>query len=196
MSTCASSTFYSTKVSYLIFRSFPTDIPSLTAVPGWAYENVTVTGTFDPQSALADSAPESTATHVQSTQTAVGSSGTHSATASSSAVPSSGGKSSNHAGAIAGGVVGGIVGVALIALVAFLLIRRQKNKRSPSPAGSPIMQEKMDPQYQPVPYAPTPTSPQTGGFMAQQPKLYVCTLLPLLPVSFALFLCVAHNKFD
>lgn len=157
---------------------FPQDIPAGTAVPGWAFDNVTAIGTFDPQAALAEtSLPESTATHVQSTQTSLSRSASSTASgghATSSATPAAK-KSSSNAGAIAGGVVGGVVGLVLIALIAFLCIKRSKNRRAGATngSGSPVLQEKMDPQYQAVPYAPTPMSPPPGGFMTQQQKLYV-----------------------
>ncbi|KAK7518779.1 hypothetical protein IWZ03DRAFT_413746 [Phyllosticta citriasiana] len=48
--------------------------------------------------------------------------------------------SSNHAGAIAGGVVGGVAGVALLAGVAFFLIRRRRASRKPS---DPIQEYQM-----------------------------------------------------
>lgn len=168
---------------------FPQDIPAGTSVPGWAFDNVTATGTFDPQAALAETnLPESTATRVQSTQTSVsGVSTSSSGHATSSAAPAAK-KSSSNAGAIAGGVVGGVVGLALIALIAFLCIKRSKNRRTGATngSGSPVLQEKMDPQYQAVPYAPTPMSPPPGGFVTQQQKLYVRLHFPLHIFSYDL----------
>ncbi|KJZ73490.1 hypothetical protein HIM_07046 [Hirsutella minnesotensis 3608] len=46
-------------------------------------------------------------------------------------------QSPSNAGAIAGGVVGGVVGLALVAVLAFFLLRRQKTGREPSSKHSP-----------------------------------------------------------
>ena len=118
--------------------SFPEPIPADTAVPGWAYENVTTEGQFDINQALADHcmfsqncilkvltfslAPESTATGLPKTASAPGGSPTSPATPSSSS-----GKKSD-TGAIAGGVVGGVVGVAILAGLGFFLIRKYAGK--------------------------------------------------------------------
>ncbi|CAK5269648.1 unnamed protein product [Mycena citricolor] len=106
---------------------FPEAIPSNTAVPHWAYQNVTIFDGFNATAAQTQlNAPESTAGG-QATSTSIPSG----LPSSHPIEPVSGGKKAN-AGAIAGGVVGGVVGAALIFVVAFLLIRRRKHSDPPS----------------------------------------------------------------
>jgi len=100
---------------------FVRGIPSGTAVPHWAYQNVTVEDGFN--STLAQmqlDAPESTA-NAQPTTTAPPS--------GSSNISSP--KKSN-AGAIAGGVVGGVVFLCLVFIAAFWFIRRRRRGVAPS----------------------------------------------------------------
>ncbi|KAG2351624.1 hypothetical protein BDR07DRAFT_1500791 [Suillus spraguei] len=123
---------------------YPNNIPSGTAVPNWAYLNVTTNG-FDPVAAQNDGdLPESTATKAQST-VSVPSSSTASATlTSSSGSPTASSTSSNNskssnAGAIAGGVVGGVVGAAIIiGLATWYFIKRRRSTTAPSAAFSDI----------------------------------------------------------
>ncbi|KAJ7905709.1 hypothetical protein B0H14DRAFT_22147 [Mycena olivaceomarginata] len=94
---------------------FPDNIPSGTAVPHWAYQNVTVEDGFN--STLAQmqlNAPESTA-NAQPTTTALPSG------SSSTSSPKK-----SHAGAIAGGVVGGVILLCLVCIAAFWFIRRRR----------------------------------------------------------------------
>lgn len=156
---------WSSNCSNVSVGYFPQDIPVDTAVPGWAFDTAwanTPNGTFDPQVALGETnLPESTATHVPTTQTRSSGSSTSSSgeQATSSAAPASKTSSSN-VGAIVGGVVGGVVGLAMIALIAFLFIKRSKNHKrgATSSSGSPVSQEKMDLRYHALPYVPTPVS--------------------------------------
>ncbi|KAG1832053.1 hypothetical protein EV424DRAFT_82267 [Suillus variegatus] len=128
-------------------QQFPDDIPSGTAVPNWAYLDVTAAG-FSLTAAQADGdTPESTATKVQSTATVpysssasaslTGSSGA--ATGSSTTSSSSTKSTSSNAGAIAGGVVGGVVGIAaIIGLVTWFVVKRRRSATAPSAAFSDI----------------------------------------------------------
>ncbi|KAJ7172289.1 hypothetical protein C8R46DRAFT_143001 [Mycena filopes] len=94
------------------------NIPSGTAVPHWAYQNVTAGNGFNSTVAQAQlNAPESTANSQPTTTSTPG-----------GATP---GKKS-HAGAIAGGVVGGVVLLAVVCIAAFWFIRRRRRNVAPS----------------------------------------------------------------
>jgi len=123
-------------------QSFPESIPSGTAVPAWAYLDVTTSDFFNPAIAESDdTAPESSAQAPTSTST-VASSGSSQATTTllspSQTSPVSGNiatHTQSNVGAIAGGVVGGVVVLGIIAgLVAFFLMRKPPVKTAPSPA--------------------------------------------------------------
>ncbi|KAH8116796.1 hypothetical protein DFH11DRAFT_1132575 [Phellopilus nigrolimitatus] len=197
-STCQNTTVitwedWSSACSDVYFDTYPEDINQDTAVPGWAFENVTASNDiFNPSNALSDNAPESTATRSQTTQTGTGTNAFNSATATSPVGGSNGssGSSGTNAGAIAGGVVGGVVGAALIALGVFFLLRHQRNQHTrvigggagtdlasspydgPSPGGqhSPLMGQKEE-YTMPVPYTPHAVGYDQTSPMPQ-PKLY------------------------
>jgi len=122
--------------------SYPESIPSGTAVPAWAYLDVTTSDFFNPAIAESDdTAPESSDRASTSTST-VTSSGSSLATttllAPSQTSPVSGNiatHTQSNVGAIAGGVVGGVVVLGIIAgLVAFFLMRKPPVKTAASPA--------------------------------------------------------------
>ncbi|KAJ7510060.1 hypothetical protein B0H11DRAFT_1173923 [Mycena galericulata] len=101
-------------------QQFSGNIPSATAVPHWAYQNVTVNNGFNATLAQMQlNAPESTH-NSQPT-----------ATNTPSGSPTSSPKQSD-AGAIAGGVVGGVVLLALACIGAFCVIRRRRKGVAPS----------------------------------------------------------------
>ncbi|KAK7020458.1 hypothetical protein R3P38DRAFT_1214265 [Favolaschia claudopus] len=107
-----------TTVDSQIFRG---NIPSETAVPHWAYQNVS-SGSFNTTLAqLQLNAPESTA-NVQPTSTNL--------PGGSTSTPTS--KKKSNAGAIAGGVVGGIVFVCLAGIATFWFLRRRRRSAAPS----------------------------------------------------------------
>ncbi|KAF9218335.1 hypothetical protein BS17DRAFT_87075 [Gyrodon lividus] len=121
---------------------FPVDIPSGTAVPAWAYQDVVTSDMFN--ATLADTTgdnPESSATRVQSTGSAVATTTGGAVSASLTSLPSvtstpsatpTSSKSSN-TGAIAGGVVGGIVGLAVIAgVITYFIIKKKRSQLPPS----------------------------------------------------------------
>ncbi|KAJ7632800.1 hypothetical protein FB45DRAFT_913531 [Roridomyces roridus] len=104
---------------------FNQNIPPATAVPHWAYQNVTAQTDDKFNATLAQlqvNGPESTSNPQPTT--------TNLPSVSPSASASPGKKS--HAGAIAGGVVGGVVFVALIGIATFSLIRRRHKGVAPS----------------------------------------------------------------
>lgn len=96
----------------LYYVRFPENIPPETAVPGWAYENVTISNTFNVQDALQNKFPESSATRIIQTLTSLPTSSTSPVTSTSS---SSSGSGSN-TGAISGSVVGGVAAVVALSL--------------------------------------------------------------------------------
>ncbi|KAJ7097753.1 hypothetical protein B0H15DRAFT_822516 [Mycena belliarum] len=103
-------------------------IPSGTAVPHWAYQNVTANNGFNITVAQMQlNAPESTA-NPKATST----------TLPPSPIDSSSPKKS-HAGAIAGGVVGGVVFIFMICMAAFWFIRRSRKGNAPSNFVQPTM---------------------------------------------------------
>ncbi|KAJ7046997.1 hypothetical protein C8F04DRAFT_217305 [Mycena alexandri] len=108
---------------------FMNNIPSGTAVPHWAYQNVTMDDGFN--STLAQmqlNAPESTA-NSQPTSTS---------NPDASGVAGTSSKKSN-AGPIAGGVVGGVVLLAVVCILAFWFIRRRRRNVAPSNLAQPPM---------------------------------------------------------
>ncbi|KAG0700895.1 hypothetical protein DFH29DRAFT_601323 [Suillus ampliporus] len=152
---------------------YPSDIPSGTLVPNWAYQNVSA-GTFDPVLAqqIGDS-PESSATVVVQTISAVTHSTSVSAslttssptTATGSSTTSASSSSSSNVGAIAGGVVGGIVGLAaIVGLATWFFVKRRRSSKAPSAAFSDI---DGGPSYTQNVYSTTP-----HPFLMQQPRLY------------------------
>jgi len=124
---------------------YPEAIDKDTAVPNWAYLNVSDTGgSFIPGLAsLAGDSPESTymsttTSPVPPTSTLPPS--TTSTTPSSSTLPPTStttsqtpthipGGGSSHVGAIAGGAVGGMIGLLLVAILGTLFYRRKKGLR-------------------------------------------------------------------
>ncbi|KAF9246138.1 hypothetical protein BU15DRAFT_70254 [Melanogaster broomeanus] len=184
---------------------FPMDIPSGTAVPAWAYQDVITSDMFNTTLAeLTGDNPESTATHVQST-------GTLAATSASSVpatltsvplvsstptpTPTSTTTSSNNSntGAIAGGVVGGVVGVAAIAgVIAYLVIR---NKRSQTPPSAQFTDPATAASYTNSMYGSTnPFVPPPAQMT--QPRLYDPsdpTTFPTSPVSPTVLTTPSHN---
>ncbi|KAI9571571.1 hypothetical protein HD554DRAFT_1789594 [Boletus coccyginus] len=117
---------------------FPLDVPTGTAVPQWAFQNVTTSDLFNPilAQSVGDS-PESTALNnakstgsVHPVSTVTSASLTASPSPTGTGTASSG--SSSSTAAIVGGVVGGIVGLALIAGVVFFVMKKKRSQTSPS----------------------------------------------------------------
>ncbi|KAF9075112.1 hypothetical protein BDP27DRAFT_1415490 [Rhodocollybia butyracea] len=103
---------------------FPMGIPSGTAVPAWAYQNVTQTNAFNETLA----AEVATNNHTESSSAPVPSSTNAPLPASDLSKPK------NKTAAIVGGVIAGLIGVALLALIVFWLQRRKRARSAPSTA--------------------------------------------------------------
>lgn len=130
----------------------------------------------DADSATTDPTDASTPTGTNESDVASSSSG--------AGAPSPSGGSSTNTGAIVGGVVGGVGGIALIALVAFLLIRRNKKKNlqqqqqqqqqlqqpPQQPGGYPPMQQQQP--LGPQGSAPGHQSVYNPGYPPQQQQQY------------------------
>ncbi|KAJ3919988.1 hypothetical protein F5877DRAFT_77540 [Lentinula edodes] len=103
--------------------------PGGTAVPDWAYQDVSGTDAFNETLA----ANVATTNHSESSSsTSPSSTSTTSPTSSSVGVPSDKG---NRTAIIVGGVIGGLVGLALLAVVILFFIRRRRHSRmAPSTA--------------------------------------------------------------
>ncbi|GAW01292.1 hypothetical protein LENED_002879 [Lentinula edodes] len=112
----------------ILILSF-TKSPGGTAVPDWAYQDVSGTNAFN-ETLAADVA---TTDHSESSSsTSPSSTSTTSPTSSSVGVPSDKG---NRTAIIVGGVIGGLVGLALLAVVILFFIRRRRHSRmAPSTA--------------------------------------------------------------
>ncbi|KAJ7724450.1 hypothetical protein DFH07DRAFT_263738 [Mycena maculata] len=128
---------------------FVGNIPSGTAVPHWAYQNVTDGGFNLTLAQMQLNAPESTA-NSQPTATT---------TPQTSGSPGTASPKKSHAGAIAGGVVGGVVGLALVCIGAFSFIRHRRKGIAPSH----IVQ---------TPMGYHPTTPFSSAIQTPPPKLY------------------------
>ncbi|KAL0577868.1 hypothetical protein V5O48_004104 [Marasmius crinis-equi] len=175
-----------------VHTGFSEGIPAGTAVPSWAYIDITPSDGFDPtQARAAANGPESTGTPKPSqtnTPSAIAS-----PTQSSSSDSSDSGGSKSNAGAIAGGVVGGIAGLAIVAGLVFWFLRRRRARprgitdidapfavntgnlppTSPDPTrvGSPFS---LDTQTAPKPVLYNPADPRTfpdsRGYQTPQPR--------------------------
>ncbi|KAI6028726.1 hypothetical protein F5J12DRAFT_392853 [Pisolithus orientalis] len=118
-----------------IYIGYPESIPSGTAIPEWAYQNVITSDDFNVTLArVVGDSPESTATEAAtttstiSTSTSLAASLTSAPSTSASLISLQSTPKSSNSGAIVGGAVGGAVGLAVIAALArwFFFHRRQQ----------------------------------------------------------------------
>ncbi|CAE6446074.1 unnamed protein product [Rhizoctonia solani] len=135
---------------------YPLSVPSGVLVPHWAYYDFTLSGVFNAviasqqtgkllllfnnaYSLMNFEGPESSAvaaaTSTGSSVPATGVSRTTKGTAATSTslpISDDSQSSGSNTGAIVGGVVGSIVGIALIAVIAFIVIRKNKQNKNPA----------------------------------------------------------------
>ncbi|CAE6391864.1 unnamed protein product [Rhizoctonia solani] len=145
---------------------YPLSIPSGVLVPHWAYYDFTLSGIFNAVIASQQIGTESsavtgaTSTGSSASATGVSRTSTKGAAATSTSLPSSDDSQSSgsNTGAIVGGVVGGIFGIALIAVIAFIVIRKNKQNKNPATEN----------QYNQGHYNPSTAQPGTGAPMMGQ----------------------------
>jgi len=116
-----------------ISDGFPLELPGGTAVPDWAYQNVTGTNAFNETLAAA----VATTDHAESSSSASPSS-TGSATTSPTTSPFTSPEESlssgnSHAAAVIAGLIAGVIGMGLLAVaILFLIRRRRRSQIAPS----------------------------------------------------------------
>ncbi|RPD61860.1 hypothetical protein L226DRAFT_535239 [Lentinus tigrinus ALCF2SS1-7] len=186
---------YAQNCSTVYLQKFPADIPLGTAVPAWAYLDITRNGTFNPDAAEAianQNKPDTTATVsvISSSSSSISSptapasttGGANGSSPSGSAGQSSAASSKSDVGPIVGGVVGGVVGAIAIGLGIFFFLRHRRNqaKSQPTgpvePAGGSEAQYAQYAQY-PHPQYPaydekSPTQEVIQPLVQPSPKLY------------------------
>ncbi|QRW19269.1 Cell-membrane associated Mucin15 [Rhizoctonia solani] len=121
--------------------------PAPGKVPHWAYYDFTLSGVFNAVIASQQTGPESSAV----------------ASATSTVHPLRESQSSgSNTGAIVGGVVGGIVGIALIAVIAFIVVRKNKQNQNTGTEGQ-YNQGQYNPQ---VGHQPSSGAPMMGQYQS------------------------------
>ncbi|KAL5637222.1 hypothetical protein ACGC1H_001013 [Rhizoctonia solani] len=140
---------------------YPAAIPSGVAVPDWAYYDFVTAGVFNQVIASQQTGPESTAPPGASSTAA---STASTATSTSTAAPVNNSSGGSNTGAIVGGVVGGVLGIALVALIGFIVVRKNKQSKpgphelppTPTELTKPAIQYDggYTPYYQPVAQSP------------------------------------------
>jgi len=182
-------TFWSQYCGAVYVTQYPDDIPGGTAVPHWAYLNVTGSDMWDPAAArVVVGDPESTATKppvstigtsTSHTSTKTGTSSTRTPTNSTTGSNSNSGGvkgGGSNAGAIAGGVVGGLAGLGLIAAVVVWFI--MKKKRGATAASNALNNGAYpDPNSYPkyehaAPISPGPMSPPQMLYNPSDPSTF------------------------
>ncbi|CAE6429191.1 unnamed protein product [Rhizoctonia solani] len=105
---------------------YPIALPSGVSVPNWAFYDYVTAGVFNQviasqQSGAESSAPPGPSSTAASTATTT--------TTTPTAIPVENGSGGSNTGAIVGGVVGGVLGIALVALIAFFVVRKNKQPK-------------------------------------------------------------------
>ncbi|KAF8609350.1 hypothetical protein BDV93DRAFT_141356 [Ceratobasidium sp. AG-I] len=165
--------------SVITVGGYPQPVPAGISVPSWAYYDFTGTGVFNAGIAQQQTGPESSAvasatSTSPATSVASGASTRLVETVTATALPVKNTASGSNTGAIAGGVVGGVLGLGLIALIAFVLVRKGKKAKTdgnvgqyaqggynPAVGGQPNSAAPMMGQYQPG--VQHPGMPSPGG---------------------------------
>ncbi|CAE6476969.1 unnamed protein product [Rhizoctonia solani] len=163
---------------------YPATIPSGVTVPNWAYYDYVTTGVFNLAIASQQSGPESTAPPgPSSTATSVVATATSTSTSTSIPVSNNNSGGGSNTGAIVGGVVGGVLGIALVALIAFIVVRKNKQEKPGANELPPTPTEFMQPtttqhggmlgsygQYQAVAQTPTSFVPTAQSYKPYDPS--------------------------
>ncbi|KIM62167.1 hypothetical protein SCLCIDRAFT_120554 [Scleroderma citrinum Foug A] len=146
---------------------YPENVPSGTAIPHWAYQDVTTSDDFNATLAqLTGDTPESTATKAQATATAVTSSALPASITSSGNAgtqsPSPSSSSKSNTGAIVGGAVGGVVVLGAIAafITWFCIRRRRRQTKAPSAMYDGSAPGGTNSMYTTSPFTPSATQPK------------------------------------
>ncbi|CEL59228.1 hypothetical protein RSOLAG1IB_03161 [Rhizoctonia solani AG-1 IB] len=141
--------------------TYPIAIPPNVTVPNWAYYDFVTSGVFNLNIAQQQSGPESAAPPgpTNTSTTAASSLTSYSTYSSTSPVPTSNDPSSSspNTGAIVGGVLGGVLGIALLAAIAFIVVRKNRSSK-PGPHGLPPSLDPANPALPTTQYAGAPTS--------------------------------------
>jgi len=180
--------FWEQNCEAVYVTQYPLDIPAGTAVPHWAYLNVTTTDIWDAAAASAvANLPESTgvtpqvSTLTSSTSISRTSTRTGSLLSTNTSQSSHGGGGSN-AGAIAGGVVGGLAVIGLTAAVVLWFLMKKKKRSEVPPSSSEYINSYPPPnnypKYEQQPGSPGPTpSQQMTTYNTSDPTTFPVPLL-------------------
>ncbi|KAI0773762.1 hypothetical protein C8Q74DRAFT_1368319 [Fomes fomentarius] len=160
----------------LVGKLYPNPIPPGTAIPAWAFQDVTVQDRFNVTVAakvasegLPDTTPTATLSIPASTLDSSTTSSTQTSASpsdSAAASPSTTTKSSN-VGPIVGGVVGGVLGALLIGALAFYLLRKRQVKTRAAPPTSGKFDGNAE--QQPITDSKSPGKAEYGAPMIYDP---------------------------
>ena len=172
-----------TLFTMIIRYRFPETIPVGTAVPAWAYLDVTTSNDWNLTTAKNYAAQNKTEiTNPSSTSstssTSMSSTSSGSASPTATTAPTTHTSKKTNVGAIVGGVVGGVCGAVLLLLALLFWYRRRKAQRRPPSAQfrqpSPVLIAAPWTPDAEKRFSPGPTSPVSIG------RIYVSTYCPVL----------------
>ncbi|TFK78232.1 hypothetical protein K466DRAFT_95298 [Polyporus arcularius HHB13444] len=181
--------------------SYPESIPVGTAVPAWAYQDVSATDFFNLTVAFgvaAEDLPDTTASVPPGSSTSVAtlsgtgsvgdssptthasssSSSSTSASASPSSPPSAGGASHSIVGPVVGGVVGGVLGAVALGSLLFYFLRRRSQRSAHHPEAQTVQVPPASPGFNPTPksgaYEPWQTASPAAPLLynPEDPRTY------------------------
>ncbi|KAF8762004.1 hypothetical protein RHS01_00720 [Rhizoctonia solani] len=141
---------------------YPLSVPTGVLVPHWAYYDFTLSGVFNAVIASQQTGPESSAVASATSTSAPTSFISTPPIATGTNLPGESQSSGSNTGAIVGGVVGGIVGIALIAVIAFIVVRKNKQNQNTGTEGQ-YNQGQYNPQ---VGHQPSSGAPMMGQYQS------------------------------
>ncbi|KAF8707908.1 hypothetical protein RHS03_03921, partial [Rhizoctonia solani] len=141
---------------------YPLSVPTGVLVPHWAYYDFTLSGVFNAVIASQQTGPESSAVASATSTSAPTSFISTPPIATGTNLPGESQSSGSNTGAIVGGVVGGIVGIALIAVIAFIVVRKNKQNQNTGTEGQ-YNQGQYNPQ---VGHQPGSGAPMMGQYQS------------------------------